>query len=123
MHESWLELPSEPAALVNWLTSAAVQWPGDPWAEDAGVAEDAALPPPHAVTVNAINAAASDPARSYCFGCDLMNTMILPLIPVSPVWTGFAFSVISGCCLAGISVRIAGTPSGFRIPGRTCPPR
>jgi hypothetical protein len=30
MHESWLALPSEPDALVNWLTSAAVQWPGDP---------------------------------------------------------------------------------------------
>jgi hypothetical protein len=83
MHESWLLLPPEPAAAVNWVTSARVQWPGDPW---AGVA---ALPPPHAVTVNAVTAAASDPARRSRLLRALMNTMIPSLIQASPVWTGF----------------------------------
>jgi hypothetical protein len=27
MHESWLALLPEPAAAVNWLTSAWVHWP------------------------------------------------------------------------------------------------
>src|SRR5579863_5207148 len=83
MHESWLALPPEPAAAVNWLTSAAVHWPGAaPWAGAAGP------PPPHAVTINTVRAA-SDPASRSCLECALVNTMILPFIPASPVWTGF----------------------------------
>jgi hypothetical protein len=75
-HDSWLALPPEPASAVNWLTSAGVHWPGaDPWAGAA------APPPPHAVTVNAVTAAASDPASRSCFLCALMNTMIPPLYP------------------------------------------
>jgi hypothetical protein len=73
MHESWLFLPLPPPAAVNWLTSAPVQRPGAaPWAEAAG------LPPPHAVTVKAVTAAASDPARRSCLLRALMSTMILP---------------------------------------------
>src|ERR1700677_5178166 len=74
MHESVLSLPSEPPAAMNSLISVWVQWPGaDPWAK-AGV-----LPPPHAVIVTAVTAAASGPARRECFLCTL-NSMIPPLI-------------------------------------------
>ena len=95
--------PPEPASVVNWLSSAAVQWPGDPW---VGVA---ALPP-HAVTVNAVTAVASDPARNSRLLRALMNIMIPSL---------YRFFLRS----AGIPVRIAGTPLGHRIPDRTCLPR
>jgi len=74
-HESWLLLASAPDAAVNLLISACVHWPGDdPWAGPAG------LPPPHAVTMNAVTATASGPARTNCFPRALLNAMMLPFI-------------------------------------------
>ncbi len=76
MHESWLSPPPPPAADLNWLTSALVHWPGAaPWVGTAP-------PPPQAVTVNAVAATASTPARN-CFLCALMIAMILPFIDIA----------------------------------------
>src|SRR5690242_9956040 len=72
MHESWLALPAEPPAAVNWLISALVHWPAaEPWAGAAPL-------PPQAVTVTAATAAASEPARRNCFLPVLMNAMVFP---------------------------------------------
>jgi hypothetical protein len=63
MHESWLAPPPEPAAAVNWLTWAAVHWPGPAPAET----EDDDDPPPHAVSAAHTAATAAAGAAYFVF--------------------------------------------------------